>query len=616
MQHKKKKVKHTYICEKVKKEKNKMLAEFLVFSRTGLIFWSKGDNVLRGNPVDDFIKNIILESKINATSYSTDSYTLKWTLANETKPGLVFLCIYSKSLQLPWVNDLLELAKTRFIKQHGKKLTVDNCPVTFDFESIMHKAMGVKQVNNSNSKITMNQSNNAVKKEEQKHNSNNMVEVENEEEERKSTNTTTNGSPMKHKPSFVGRRQRRKGPGGFKKKDKIGGDDNKKNRKSPKKQPSWKQSKFTQEAADALDMTNTDGDATEEEMKYQRRVKEMREKMEGGEGDDNWVEGYEDSDDDDDDERASAKSSGFFGSFMNLIGNNRVLQEGDLKTILNEMKEHLVKKNVGHDVAQDLSDSVKLALVGSKLGNFKQVKDTVRNTFEKELSRILTPKKSVDIVQDIRRCNAEGNPYSIVFIGVNGVGKSTSLSKVCYYLLQQRFKVLIAACDTFRSGAVEQLKVHSDCLGVPVFDQGYKRDPAHVAKESIQHAKENNVDVVLVDTAGRMQNNQPLMIALSKIITMNKPNLILFVGEAIVGNDALDQLTEFNRALMDNATGKNPRLIDGIILTKFDCVDDKVGTAVSMVHKTGQPIMFVGTGQKYTHLRRLNVPTVVNSLMK
>ena len=156
-------------------------------------------------------------------------------------------------------------------------MTVDNCPVTFDFESIMHKAMGVKQVNNSNSKITMNQSNNAVKKEEQKHNSNNMVEVENEEEERKSTNTTTNGSPMKHKPSFVGRRQRRKGPGGFKKKEKIGGDDKKKNRKSPKKQPSWKQSKFTQEV-DALDMTNTDGDATEEEMEYQQRVKEMREK--------------------------------------------------------------------------------------------------------------------------------------------------------------------------------------------------------------------------------------------------------------------------------------------------------------------------------------------------
>ncbi len=598
-----------------------MLAEFIIFSRTGLIFWSKGDTVLRGNPVEDFIKNVILESKVNATSYSTDSYTLKWTLANETKPGLVFLCIYSKSLQLPWATDLLELAKTRFIKQHGKSLRVENCPLAFDFEKIMHKAMGVRPTYENN----VNQNNQGEQKRDTINITNNAVQVENEEERKSdalpkgpaATPTTTN---KQQRPSIIGRRQRRTGPGGYKKKDKLNNPDSpRKNRKSLlKKQPSWKQSKFTQEAADALDMTSDNVDATEEERKYQQRVKEMREKMEGGEGDDNWVEGYEDSDDDDDDNGGAAlsKSKGFFGSFMNLIGNNRVLAEEDLTNILNEMKEHLVKKNVGHDVAQDLSDSVKLALVGSKLGNFKQVKETVRNAFENELSRILTPKKSVDIVQDIRRCNAEGNPYSIVFIGVNGVGKSTSLSKVCYYLLQQRFKVLIAACDTFRSGAVEQLKVHSDCLGVPVFDQGYKRDPAHVAKESIQHAKENNVDVVLVDTAGRMQNNQPLMIALSKIITMNKPNLILFVGEAIVGNDALDQLTEFNRALMDNATGKNPRLIDGIILTKFDCVDDKVGTAVSMVHKTGQPIMFVGTGQKYTHLRRLNVPTVVNSLMK
>ena len=119
-----------------------MLAEFIVFSRTGLIFWSKGGSVLRGNPVDDFIKNVILESKINSSSYSTDSYTLKWTLANETKPGLVFLCIYSKSLQLSWVTELLELVKTKFVKQHAKNLNVENCPLTFDFEKILHKAMG------------------------------------------------------------------------------------------------------------------------------------------------------------------------------------------------------------------------------------------------------------------------------------------------------------------------------------------------------------------------------------------------------------------------------------------------------------------------------------------
>ena len=152
--------------------------------------------------MDDFIKNIILESKINATSYSTDSYTLKWTLANETKPGLVFLCIYSKSLQLPWVNNLLELAKTRFIKQHGKKLTVDNCPVTFDFESIMHKAMGVKQVNNI---VIVNHVDQAITLSKRKNKNITVITwwKLKTKKKRKSTNTTTNGSPMKHKPSFV-----------------------------------------------------------------------------------------------------------------------------------------------------------------------------------------------------------------------------------------------------------------------------------------------------------------------------------------------------------------------------------------------------------------------------
>ena len=111
-----------------------------------------------------------------------------------------------------------------------------------------------------------------------------------------------------------------------------------------------------------------------------------------------------------------------------------------------------------------------------------------------------------------------------------------------------------------------------------------------------------------------MQNNRPHMIALSSVITVNQPDLILFVGEALAGNDAIDQLTQFNQALTDYATTKTPRLVDGIVLTKFDCVDDKVGAAVSMVHKTGRPIMFVGTGQKYTHLRKLNVKDVLRKL--
>ena len=573
-----------------------MIEHFVVFSKAGYVLWEKTGVILRGNPVDAFIQNVLLESRSSMESYTTESYTLKWTIANEVKPGLIFLCIYAKTLTLPWIDDLLQIVKKRFITRHKDSLGDTNrFPFDLKFDELMQKA----------TKISI-----SVERVPQKDEDFPTIAIE--RQEREDTIQTdglsdlpvapTHSSPLKRRAST---RVKRSAPGGFKKKD---GKKPEHTSKSPKKQPAWKnEHRYTDEAAAALDKTAS-VEESEKDSAYRERVREMKERMEGGEGEDNWKDGY----DDDDDE---AETGGWFGSLKNLLV-GKSLEAHDLTHILNDMKEHLVQKNVGHEVANDLSESVKVALVGKKLGTFGQVKVTVREAFEEELGRILTPKKSTDIVQNIRKSQAQGKPFSIVFIGVNGVGKSTSLSKICYYLLQLRFKVLIAACDTFRSGAVEQLKVHSDCLGVPVFDRGYKRDPAHVAKEAIEYAKENKFDVVLVDTAGRMQNNGPLMIALSKIITLNSPDLILFVGEAIVGNDALDQLTEFNRALMDNAKGKNPRLIDGIVLTKFDCVDDKVGTAVSMVHRTGQPIMFVGTGQKYTHLRRLNVPTVVNALLK
>eukprot|EP01027_Heterolobosea_sp_BB2_P001503 GEZU01002276.1.p2 GENE.GEZU01002276.1~~GEZU01002276.1.p2 ORF type:complete len:217 (-),score=84.01 GEZU01002276.1:1147-1797(-) len=207
-------------------------------------------------------------------------------------------------------------------------------------------------------------------------------------------------------------------------------------------------------------------------------------------------------------------------------------------------------------------------------------------------------------------------PYTIVFVGVNGVGKSTNLSKVCYWLLQNNLKVMIAACDTFRSGAVEQLNVHARNLNVPLFQRGYGKDAASIAKEAINTAKNEKIDVVLIDTAGRMQDNEPLMRSLAKLINVNKPDLILFVGEALVGNDGVDQLVKFNQALMDmTPAGETPRLIDGTVLTKFDTIDDKVGAAISMVYTTGQPIVFVGTGQSYTDLRRLNVQTVIKALL-
>jgi signal recognition particle receptor subunit alpha len=235
------------------------------------------------------------------------------------------------------------------------------------------------------------------------------------------------------------------------------------------------------------------------------------------------------------------------------------------------------------------------------------------------------PDASINILNEISDARKKNRIYSIVFVGVNGVGKSTNLSKLCFWLLQNKVAVLIAACDTFRSGAVEQLKVHVKNLKhlvdakIELFDAGYGKDPAAIALKSLEYAKKEGYEVVLIDTAGRMQDNLPLMRALSALISKVNPDKIVFVGEALVGNEALSQLGKFNECISNfggATSSKGPRKIDGILLSKFDTVDDKVGAAVSMAHVTGKPIIFVGTGQTYTDLRKLNVASVVDSLFK
>jgi len=313
---------------------------------------------------------------------------------------------------------------------------------------------------------------------------------------------------------------------------------------------------------------------------------------------------------------SSTSSSSFFSKLFAQVTGNAVLSSTDLDPILEEMRTILITKNVASEIAHDIIDSVRSSLVGQKLPSLTRVKTVVREALEKAIVRVLTPKKSTDILREVMGAKAEGRPYTIVFVGINGVGKSTSLSKICYYLKRHGLKVLIAACDTFRSGAVEQLKVHARCLEVELFDKGYHKDPAAVAKDAIKEGREGGYDVVLVDTAGRMQNKEPLMRALAKLVSDNEPDLVLFVGEALVGNDGIDQLSMFNRALANYSPPGKMHQIDGIMLTKFDTVDEKVGAALSMSYKTGQPIMFVGTGQKYTHLKKLNVNMILNCLFR
>ncbi|GAC72537.1 FOG: RRM domain [Moesziomyces antarcticus T-34] len=376
----------------------------------------------------------------------------------------------------------------------------------------------------------------------------------------------------------------------------------------------------------------------------------------------------EDEDEDDEDEEgdlaasASTKSAGFLSrigsasssgaSFFSRLTGAKTLTKEDLAPALSAMASHLQSKNVAADVAQRLCDSVERNLVGKNLGSFGSVKAEVKKALEEAITRILTPKSSTDILLEIatkrqrsaaasslalatsakdKELASKPDPYSICFVGVNGVGKSTNLAKVCFWLLQNRMRVLIAACDTFRAGAVEQLRVHVRNLGqlrvdgialeeqkgrIELYERGYGKDAAGIAKDALSYAKAEGFDVVLIDTAGRMQDNEPLMRALAKLVAVNRPDKIIFVGEALVGNEAVDQITKFDGAMKDFSGVSNPRGLDGSLLTKWDTVDDKVGTALTTTSATGLPIYFLGTGQTYTDLRQLRVHHVVNALLK
>uniref|UniRef100_A0A8P4KMC5 SRP receptor subunit alpha n=1 Tax=Dicentrarchus labrax TaxID=13489 RepID=A0A8P4KMC5_DICLA len=319
---------------------------------------------------------------------------------------------------------------------------------------------------------------------------------------------------------------------------------------------------------------------------------------------------------------------GMFGMLKGLVGSKSLTRE-DMESVLDKMRDHLIAKNVAAEIASQLCDSVAKKLEGKVMGTFTTVASTVKLALQDSLVQILQPKRRVDILRDVMEAQSQRRPFVITFCGVNGVGKSTNLAKISFWLIENGFTVLIAACDTFRAGAVEQLRTHQRRLNslhppeqhggrpvVQLYEKGYGKDAAGIAMEAIAYARNQVFDVVLVDTAGRMQDNAPLMTALAKLIAVNMPDLVLFVGEALVGNEAVDQLVKFNQALADHSMSDRPRLIDGIVLTKFDTIDDKVGAAISMTYITGQPIVFVGTGQTYNDLRSLNARAVVSALMK
>lgn len=283
-----------------------------------------------------------------------------------------------------------------------------------------------------------------------------------------------------------------------------------------------------------------------------------------------------------------------------------------LEQLQSKMIEHLVNKNVDPTFCKVITDDV---ISEFKAENVEMIGEAAfKEKMNKTLSKIIPQFDHASLLEKIK--NKPG-AYSICFVGVNGVGKSTTLAKMACWLIQKGLRVYIAACDTFRAGAIEQLKVHVDRFKqsgheVGFFESGYAKDDASVAKYAIAKANTENYDVILIDTAGRMHNKENLMISLSKLIKVNNPDQIIFVGEALIGGDSLDHIREFNKRISEGSTG---RKIDSIILTKIDTVDEKMGQVLNFTFTANSPIIFLGTGQSNNDLTIMDPQLITDALL-
>ncbi len=273
----------------------------------------------------------------------------------------------------------------------------------------------------------------------------------------------------------------------------------------------------------------------------------------------------------------------------------KTLSEDQIEDVLWELQLILLENDVALSVAAEIGELLKKQLTGEKVGRLKSTKKFVYNSLRNAILEILTV-EDIDLLALAKQSKDQGQPLAIVFLGVNGTGKTTTLAKLTHLFQKKGFSVVLAASDTFRAGSIEQIEIHANKLGVKVIKHKYGSDSAAVAFDAVSHASAKNVDVVLIDTAGRMQTNKNLMGEMEKIVRVLKRiedlNVItVFVGDSLAGNDAVEQAREFN-----DSVG-----IDASILTKVDA-DAKGGAAISIAHVTKKPIVFIGIGQNYQDL--------------
>ncbi len=287
---------------------------------------------------------------------------------------------------------------------------------------------------------------------------------------------------------------------------------------------------------------------------------------------------------------------GFFGIIKEKITTTKI-SEDKFEELFYDLELVLLENNVAFEVVDKIKEDLKKGIIDKPIKR-GQVEVELKNSLKESIGGLFLVDK-IDLLEKIKT----KKPYVICFVGINGSGKTTSIVKVAHMLQKNKKSVVLAAADTFRAAAIQQLKEWGNKLNLKVIAHDYGSDPAAVAFDAIKYAEAHNIDVVLVDTAGRLHSNKDLVREMQKIVRVAKPDLKIFVGEAITGNDCVDQCKEFNEAID----------IDGVILAKAD-VDEKGGAMVSVSYVTKKPIIYLGIGQNPEDLKEFNKDEIIKSL--
>ena len=339
-------------------------------------------------------------------------------------------------------------------------------------------------------------------------------------------------------------------------------------------------------SSDKSDEETSDESEESEEVEEEKEEKEEKSHF--------WSRSKKDKDD----ISADGEASGGLFSFVR----EKTIQEKHVDDILFELEMELLQGDVAMEVASEVVDSVKDNLVGKKIKRSNDITEYTFLALRDAVAEIIDiPGKSMTEMIEAKK--AQGEPLVVMFVGINGTGKTTTIGKLANYYLKKGYTPVIAASDTFRAGAIEQVTYHADNVGVKIIKHKKGSDPAAVAFDAVEHAKAQGKELVLIDTAGRMQTNTNLMDEMKKIKRVSKPDLVIFVGDALTGNDATEQAKKFNEAID----------IDGVILTKADA-DSKGGASLSIGYVIKKPIMFLGVGQGYDDIMEYDAEWMLNQL--